>query len=606
MATTTARRLLDAARPYSGLFVLGLGATLLASLLDGITVVVMVPLLKALFGTAGALGAQATQLEQIADRVFRPLTDGLSPRAAAGRLVLVMLAGLLLKNLLQFTANQLSVAVQEGLVRDLRVRLYRHLLTLDLGFFQRTRAGQLISGVIADADRTKQAVTASLAALFQNTVLILTALVAMALISPRLTLITLSVAPVLVLGIRAVLRKLRGHSRRLHEEQGELTATVSERLGAIKLVRAYGGEALEARFFADQADQYRRRVRKTQRYSSLTSPLSEVFGGLVIILIIWSAANPAVTGVTLGPAATIGFLVFALKIMSPIKSISQFPTSWAVAVTSAERVFAILDRPGVEQDGPGAVPARFERDITFDRVTFGYDGADPVLRDVSFVVPRGHVAAIVGPSGAGKTTLLELLPRFHDPVSGEIRLDGVPLDRLERRSLRSLLGVVSQDTVILNDTVRANIAYGRPEAGAPDIEAAARAANAHEFIAQLPAGYDTLLGERGTRLSGGQRQRIAIARALLRDPPILLLDEATSALDTESERLVQDAIDRLMQERTVLVVAHRLATVLDADEILVLDGGRIVERGSHAALIAEGGLYRRLYELQFRGAEVLA
>jgi subfamily B ATP-binding cassette protein MsbA len=606
MATTTARRLLDAARPYSGLFVLGLGATLLASLLDGITVVVMVPLLKALFGTAGALGAQATQLEQIADRVFRPLTDGLSPRAAAGRLVLVMLAGLLLKNLLQFTANQLSVAVQEGLVRDLRVRLYRHLLTLDLGFFQRTRAGQLISGVIADADRTKQAVTASLAALFQNTVLILTALVAMALISPRLTLITLSVAPVLVLGIRAVLRKLRGHSRRLHEEQGELTATVSERLGAIKLVRAYGGEALEARFFADQADQYRRRVRKTQRYSSLTSPLSEVFGGLVIILIIWSAANPAVTGVTLGPAATIGFLVFALKIMSPIKSISQFPTSWAVAVTSAERVFAILDRPGVEQDGPGAVPARFERDITFDRVTFGYDGADPVLRDVSFVVPRGHVAAIVGPSGAGKTTLLELLPRFHDPVSGEIRLDGVPLDRLERRSLRSLLGVVSQDTVILNDTVRANIAYGRPEAGAPDIEAAARAANAHEFIAQLPAGYDTLLGERGTRLSGGQRQRIAIARALLRDPPILLLDEATSALDTESERLVQDAIDRLMQERTVLVVAHRLATVLDADEILVLDAGRIVERGSHAALIAEGGLYRRLYELQFRGAEVLA
>jgi subfamily B ATP-binding cassette protein MsbA len=606
MATTTARRLLDAARPYSGLFVLGLGATLVASLLDGITVVVMVPLLKALFGTAGALGAQSTQLELIADRVFRPLIEGLSPRAAAGRLVLVMLAGLLLKNLLQFTANQLSVAVQEGLVRDLRVRLYRHLLTLDLGFFQRTRAGQLISGVIADADRTKQAVTASLAALFQNTVLILTALVAMTLISPRLTLITLSAAPVLVLGIRAVLKKLRAHSRRLHEEQGELTATVSERLGAIKLVRAYGGEEIEGRFFADQADQYRRRVRKTQRYSSLTSPVSEVFGGLVIILIIWSAANPAVTGVALGPAATIGFLIFALKVMSPIKSISQFPTSWAVAVTSAERVFAILDRPGVEQDGPDALPARFEREIAFDRVTFAYDDADPVLRDVSFVVPRGHVTAIVGPSGAGKTTLLELLPRFHDPVSGEIRLDGVPLDRLDRRSLRGLLGVVSQDTVILNDTVRANIAYGRPGASAPEIEAAARAANAHEFIAQLPSGYDTLLGERGTRLSGGQRQRIAIARALLRDPPILLLDEATSALDTESERLVQDAIDRLMRDRTVLVVAHRLATVLDADEILVLDAGRVVERGNHTALIAEGGLYRRLYELQFRGAEVLA
>jgi subfamily B ATP-binding cassette protein MsbA len=441
---------------------------------------------------------------------------------------------------------------------------------------------------------------------FLTGVLILPAFGGLGVISRRLTLITLGVPPVLLWGIRGVQNKGRGISRRLPEQPGELRATVSERLGAIKLVRAYGGEELEARFFADQADQYRRRVRKTQRYSSLTSPLSEVFGGLVIILIIWSAANPAVTGVALGPAATIGFLVFALKIMSPIKSISQFPTSWAVAVTSAERVFAILDRPGVEQDVPGAVPARFERDITFDRVTFGYDGAEPVLREVSFVVPRGHVAAIVGPSGAGKTTLLELLPRFQDPVSGEIRLDGVPLARLERRSLRSLLGVVSQDTVILNDTVRANIAYGRPDAGAADIEAAARAANAHEFIAQLPSGYDTLLGERGTRLSGGQRQRIAIARALLRDPPILLLDEATSALDTESERLVQDAIDRLMQDRTVLVVAHRLATVLDADEILVLDAGRIVERGSHTALIAEGGLYRRLYELQFRGAEVLA
>jgi ATP-binding cassette, subfamily B, bacterial MsbA len=606
MATTTARRLLDAARPYTGLFVLGLGATLVASLLDGITIVVLVPLLKSLFGTAGALGSQSTQLEQIADRVFRPLTEGLSPRSAAGRLVLVMLAGLLLKNLLQFIANQLSVAVQEGLVRDLRVRLYRHLLTLDLGFFQRTRAGQLISGVIADADRTKLAVTASLAALFQNTVLILSALVAMALISPRLTLMTLAAAPILVLGIRLVLKKLRGHSRLWHEQQGELTATVSERLGAIKLVRAYGGEESEARFFAEQADRYRKRVRKTQRYSSLTSPVSEVFGGLVIILIIWSAANPSVTGVALGPAATIGFLVFALKIMSPIKSISQFPASWAIAVTSAERVFAILDRPGVEQDAPDAVAARFEREIAFDRVTFAYEGGEPVLRDVSFTVPRGHVTAIVGPSGAGKTTLLELLPRFHDPDAGEIRLDGVPLSRLARRSVRALLGVVSQDTVLLNDTVRANIAYGRPEATLPQIEAAARAANAHEFIAQLPSGYDTLLGERGTRLSGGQRQRIAIARALLRDPPILLLDEATSALDTESERLVQDAIDRLMRDRTVLVVAHRLATVLDADEILVLDAGRIVERGSHAALIAESGLYRRLYELQFRGAEVLA
>ncbi|HET9275195.1 MAG TPA: ABC transporter ATP-binding protein, partial [Gemmatimonadales bacterium] len=406
--------------------------------------------------------------------------------------------------------------------------------------------------------------------------------------------------------IRGVLTRLRRHSRLWHEEQAQLTATVTERLGAIRLIRAYGGEETEAGFFSDQADRYRKRVQRTQRYASLTSPLSEVFGGLVLILIIWAAANPALTGVDLGPAATIVFLVAALKIMSPIKSISQFPASWAIAVTSAERVFAILDRPGVEQDPPGAEPARFEREIRFDNVSFAHDGGEPVIRSLSFAVGRGRVVAIVGPSGAGKTTLLELLPRFHDPTEGRILLDDVPLTRLERHSLRALMGVVGQDTVILNDTVRANICYGRPGASEAEVEAAARAANAHEFIAQLPSGYGTLLGERGTRLSGGQRQRIAIARALLRDPPILLLDEATSALDTESERLVQDAIDRLMQDRTVLVVAHRLATVLDADEILVLDGGRIVERGAHAALLAENGLYRRLYELQFRGAEVMA
>jgi len=295
----------------------------------------------------------------------------------------------------------------------------------------------------------------------------------------------------------------------------------------------------------------------------------------------------------------------ALKMMAPIKALSQFPTSMALALAAADRVFAWLDRPSREVDAPDAVPARFTRDLVFDRVSFGYD-TDEVVTDVSFEVPKGKVVAIVGPSGAGKTTLLELVPRFHDPTAGEIRLDGVSLTRLTRASLRDLIGLVSQDTVVLNDTVHANIAYGRPGATRDQVREAARAANALEFVTRLPEGFDTLLGERGTRLSGGQRQRIAIARALLRDPPILILDEATSALDTESERLVQEAIDRLMRDRTVLVVAHRLATVQHADEILVLEGGRIVERGPHAALLAQGGLYRRLYDLQFRSPEEVA
>ncbi|HXE57715.1 MAG TPA: ABC transporter ATP-binding protein [Gemmatimonadales bacterium] len=603
-----ARRLLALLRPYRWRFALGMATAFLASLLDGFTIVVLIPLLKHLFGTAGALADRAgsTRLEALIERLLEPLLVGASAGEAAWRIVAVLVAGLVVKNGMSYAYSQIVVGIQEGLVRDLRSRLFAHLLTLDAGFFQRTRVGQLIAGVISDVDQTKTAVTAALASFFQNLTVIVITLAVLSQISWRLTLLTVATAPILVIGIQTLLRRLRRHSRARADERGEITSTVTERLGAVKLIRAYGREADEARRFLDQAQRYRKRVIRTQRFSSLTSPVSEIFGGLVVILLIWAGTVPALHGGRPpSPEALIVFLALALRMMSPVKSMSQFPAAMAVALASAERVFAILDTPSSEVDPPDAREARFEREIVFDRVSFTYDDGTAVLRDVSFAVPKGRVVAIVGPSGAGKTTLVDLLPRFHDPTAGRILLDGVPLDRFTRRSLRGLLGVVSQETVILNDTVRANIAYGRPGATQAEIEQAAAAANAAEFIAQLPQGYDTMLGERGTRLSGGQRQRIAIARALLRDPPILILDEATSALDTESERLVQQAIERLMRDRTVLVIAHRLTTVRDADEILVLNEGRIVERGTHEELFRRGGLYRRLYDLQFRGEVAL-
>jgi subfamily B ATP-binding cassette protein MsbA len=272
----------------------------------------------------------------------------------------------------------------------------------------------------------------------------------------------------------------------------------------------------------------------------------------------------------------------------------------AGAVASAERVYEVLDLPSTERDAPGETDAVFRESIEYRRVSFAYSGEAPVLRDVNLSVRRGQVLAIVGPSGAGKTTLVDLLPRFYEPAGGEILLDGVPVTRYTRRSLRGLMGIVSQETVLLNDSVFSNIAYGRKDFTLEQVRVAAQAANADDFISRLPQGYDTLLGERGTRLSGGERQRISIARAVLRDPPILILDEATSALDTESERLVQEAIDRLMRHRTTLVIAHRLATVRHADFIVVLSEGRVVECGPHDALFAAGGLYRRLYDLQFQ------
>ena len=601
----TERRLFQLIKPYRHLLGVGLVTTALASLLDGFVLVMLVPVLKHLFGTAGSLRAGSTQLEAFMDRLVDPFVGGLTPGQAAARLVVLLVLGLVLKNALSYTSTQISVRAQEGLVRDLRSRLFAHLLTLDLGFFQRTRAGQLISGLITEVDQTKTVISASLMSFFQNLVVVATTLVILSQISLRLTLLTLVFVPFLVIGLQGLIRRLRRHARARANERGEITATAAERLGAIRLIRSYGEEEREISHFRAQAERYRKRVIRTQRFSSLTSPLTEVFSGFLVILIIWAGTRPGLIGLSapLAPEAIIVFLMAALKLTSPLKTVSSFPAVMAVTFASAEKVFEFLDQPPTEVDRPGEESARFEQDVVFDRVTFRYGDGDLVLRDVSFRLAKGQVVALVGPSGAGKTTLADLLPRFHDPTSGQIRMDGVPLTRLTRRSIRSLLGVVSQDTVLLNDTVRVNIAYGSPGATPAQVEAAAAAANAAGFIAALPQGYETMLGERGARLSGGQRQRIAIARALLRDPPILILDEATSALDTESERLVQQAIERLMQERTVLVIAHRLATVRDADEIVVLEAGRVVQRGSHEELVRAGGLYRRLYDLQFRSEE---
>jgi ATP-binding cassette, subfamily B, bacterial MsbA len=605
----TELRLLRLVAPYRGLLALALATIVLASMFDVFSIVILIPLLETVFKTSEGLRPVGGQLAGVLKHLVDFLREGVSSSVAAERLLMLLVLSLLFKNVLSYGSAQITVRVQEGLVRDLRTRLFGHLLRAELGFFQRTRAGHLIGALITEVEQTKGAVTAALLSLFKNAVDVALTLVAMSLISWRLTLFTLLFVPPVVVLLQVLIRRLRSHSRARTHERGEITATVAEKIGAIRLIRAAGEEEHEAARFADQANRYRKHVIRTQRFSTLTSPLTEVFSGFLVIVIIWAATKPSLFGLagSLPPAMIVTFLLLSLKLTSPLKQIASYPALMAGALTSADRLFELLDQPATDVDRPGEAEARFERDIVFDRVSFRYGGPDGpgdlVLDDVSFVLPRGRVVALVGPSGAGKTTLADLLPRFHDPTGGRILMDGVPLTTLTRRSIRRLLGIVSQDTLLLNDTVHGNIAYGMPGATRAQVEAAARAANAAGFIAQLPQGYDTMLGERGTRLSGGQRQRIAIARALLRDSPILILDEATSALDTESERMVQQAIERLMADRTVLVIAHRLTTVRHADEIVVLDAGRVVQRGTHEELFRAGGLYRRLYELQFREAE---
>jgi len=599
------RRVLVYLGPHRGTLLLSVAASAACSALDAFSFVLLIPFLGTVFGesdAAGTAGETPARLEQALDFTVGRFVDlDGDPQSVVGGIIVFLLMVVALKNAVDFARACLTARVEQGVARDLRNRVYGHLLDLDLAFFARVRTGQVVSRLTHDVEQLRTLVTRELTRTAAAVLQFMACLYWMIEISARLTAAAFVVVPLTMVIWGPLVRRLRRGDRQVLDLAGVVGSHIQETVSAIRVVKSASAEPIERRRFRNLTRAYIDTFLRTVRLRALAGPITEVLVVAGTAILLWYGARMVVVDGTLSGAAFLGFILLSTRLYSPVKYLSKLPALIQPGLAGAERVFEFLDAPAETRDRDGVREfTGVDREVRYHGVSMEYRTGDRVLQDVDFRAPARSVVALVGPSGAGKTTIVDLLARFYDPLSGVVEIDGTDVREFRLASLRAGLGVVSQDTVLFHDTVRANIAYGTPGASAHQVEKAARAARAHDFITTLPDGYETVVGERGTRLSGGQRQRIAIARAVFRNPPILILDEATSALDTESERLVQEAMERLLEGRTVFVIAHRLSTIRRADLIVVVDGGRVVQQGTHATLMEEDGLYRRLRELQFQ------
>jgi subfamily B ATP-binding cassette protein MsbA len=515
---------------------------------------------------------------------------------------LLLLGAYLVKGGCRYGQSYLMAAVGERVVATLRRNLYGHIQQMPLSFFADLHSAELMSRVVTDVNRLARVSSTVLVMAFRQVAMVVALLVVMAVREWRLALIAVLVFPFIGLAVRGIGGRLYRINKRSQEKVAELNVLLHEAFSGMKIVKAFGREAHEAERF----DRVNRRLLdlalKDHRTDEVTEPLMEILAAFGLMGALWYGGHQVISG-AMTPGDFFSFTAATALIYGPVRQLSRIMNTIQQSTSSAERVFEILDRPPAIADRPGAraLPG-FTSALRFEDVSFRYPGSpDLTLRDIALDVRRGEVVAFVGMSGAGKSTLIDLVPRFHDVTAGRITVDGHDVRDVTQASLRAQIAVVTQETFLFSDSIHYNIAYGRPGATVEEVARAARQAHAEEFIAACPEGYATLVGERGVRLSGGQRQRLAIARAFLKDPPILILDEATSDLDAESEFMVQQALTDLMRGRTVLVIAHRLATVRNADRIVVVHEGRIVEVGRHDELLAHEGVYRRLYALQMEG-----
>ncbi len=531
-------------------------------------------------------------------------TNGLilreTPHETLKILCISIMVVFLTKNVFLYMKNFFLTLVQFHLITELRNRLYKHFNALSFSYFDQKKSGELTSIVINDVANLRRAFGSSFHQLLVEPINLLAFILLLFVISWKLALLSIIILPIAGLTILSIGRSIRRKSKRTAAMIAGITNIITETLSSIRVVKAFAMEGYEVQRFFKETHHYFQLILRKAKLRLLASPITETLGVMIGVLLLWVGGLEVLSGEGLTPEDFLRFILLLFAMMDPLRKLSKVNVALQTGAASAERVFSILDTPPTIVDKADAVKIdSFKEKIRFKNVSFRYESDDKVLKDISFEIKKGSIVALVGSSGAGKSTLADLIPRFYDVNNGGITIDGHDVRNLSLNSLRRLMGVVTQETILFNDTVRANIAYGQKDVNDEQVIPAAKAANALEFINDLSEGFDTVIGEKGVKLSGGQRQRLAIARAIMKNPPILILDEATSALDTESERLVQKALETLMANRTVLVIAHRLSTVKNADKIILLDKGEIKEVGTHNELMEKEGPYSNLYNIQF-------
>ena len=506
------------------------------------------------------------------------------------------------KNIFLYIKNITLSVVQYKLIRDLRNKLYSHFHYLSLSYFNKNKSGELTAVLVNDIDNMRNSLSIMFQKLFVEPINIIILMSLLFIVSSKLAFIALLIIPISGVIIFGISHSIRRRSKRSQAQLAGMTSMIAETIGSMRIVKAFATKGFEINRFAKETQKYYKLMLRRDRLRFVSSPVSETFGATIAALLLWVGARDVLVVQSISSEDFLRFILLLFSLFQPLKNLTNVVNELQNGLASADRVFAIMDIKSDIQDSTDARNVKdLNSNISFNNVSFSYGKEhEKVLDNISFNIDKGEIIALVGPSGAGKSTLVDLIPRFYDTLGGSITIDGTDIREIQIGSLRSMMGIVTQETFLFDDSIKANIAYGVNNLSDKEIEEAAKAANAHDFIVKLADGYDTIIGERGVSLSGGQKQRIAIARAIVKNPPILILDEATSSLDSESEKHVQSAIENLMNHRTVFVIAHRLSTVHNASKILVLDKGKIVQEGKHEELVNTDGLYKQLHKMQFQ------